>query len=122
MPINNTLTVLGNTLIHLDIDADRNGSKKEYGSREKGSYGRISTKTGLIDEIRLASRDKTPQNKTATKTLRAILKKLSSTENHGFGTVPVYGKIGQRAEKILCKMVGKDWVNILAKQMFSRYA
>lgn len=120
MPINNTLTVLGNTFIHLDMDADRNGSKKVSGSTEKGSYGRISTRTGLIDEIKLASRDKTPQNKAATRVLKSILKKLMRTENHGFGKVPVYGKIGRKAEKILRKMVGKDWIATLAKQALSR--
>lgn len=104
--------VLGGTLIHLDMDADRNGTKPIYGSNE-GGIGRIHSESGLIDEINIASKNTNRRFKKETSFLKQIyevIKNSAQSSGLSYGEMEANNGLAVEASKFMRKKYGKNWI------------
>lgn len=104
--------VLGGTLIHLDMDADRNGTKSIYGSNE-GGIGRIHSERGLIDEINVASKNANRRFKKETSFLKQIyevIKNSAQSSGLSYGEMEANSGLAAQASNFMRKKYGKNWV------------
>lgn len=109
------ISILGETIIHLDMDADRNGTKPIPGSN-KGGLGRININAGLIDRIEIAAKNEDKNCKKEVELLNKmlnIIKKSAQKRNDNIGLMPANGKLVKSAEKLLTTKFGTDWIQVI---------
>lgn len=113
------LQVLGETLIHLDIDADINRTKKVPGSNI-GGLGRIRTQGELIDRIEIAAKNTDKSSRKEADVLMQIFNKVKTSAKNrtdGMGILPANGSLAKKGEKILKSKLGQNWVQVIFRHL-----
>lgn len=100
--------VLGEVIIHLDMDADRNGSKQVPGSNQ-GGVGRFVLESGLGPRMQAAAKasPKSPEGKLLSRII-TVLERTRTAQ--GIGEVPANGALARRATRQLVRTFGKRWM------------